>query len=862
MRHKFKFITRNYKHELMLAGPEDSHSVLHYTDELWHALCRRLLDYGFTGLVFYAGYHPFEHLLDYKGFPKAAPGNARERAVIRKALNRGLEIAVSYGLETYLQHYVMHFTKELAKYAGILLSDSGASDYTRLACYDTPVVRRYSRYCYREVFRQCPNLTGLYFNFESTGDSWKHVANTALPEANKMRKKPVFVYRLWGVHSADGIARLIASYKGWTILAHKISDTADTYHLPVADSRIREWKAATSNTEFMYLVGPCHNCATNIDGQVWADYDFVQAILADAEKKGCDSISFNSTYELLAADLPEAEHLGRARRDLSLYNTLHLEAVTDYFRGVKKSEADRCKLMAERLGVGRAAGKAVYKAVTCASRGVLTAQEQFLITSANEGRLMPFRTSLIQDPFLYPPVSELARQTKLAPKLGPWLPKQRDCLPREVGDSQYIIDFVDPSRPVAVRNPRALAREIKMVSEGAMAYAAKFEELAGKEKGRELVHLVGITPAANMWVYHQILAAISYYSVYFATNRRSVCRMLEKGISHIEAALFCEMKDEETHKRITRMYFFYASGNLPFELAGARRALRLVQRNSFPMGAYVEFLASRREYNEIRRFMRPESVPRLREWRRVRKQINRARDHAMASIAAMNARRHGRYRRAVEAWINFLDAETASLNVPRVKCSRKDNNTFTPLSHEQCFRWGESYSNDFSDFFCPGGYHRDDDRLSFKVRRTKGSLLVTLKEEGIDMARRFAHWNDFAGSEDALWTMVVHVAPDPSPEEVVTYRVAPKGAALTMQRAGGFPAPLSTDATSFVYDDTSWELMCRIPFRQLGVRPSIGDMWGFNVSACPAIARNRRNFWRRTYEMAMNPAFLGKLEFV
>jgi uroporphyrinogen decarboxylase len=39
-----------------------------------------------------------------------------------------------------------------------------------------------------------------------------------------------------------------------------------------------EWHKAIPGVEFMYLVGPCHNCGTNLCDHLWADYDYVQAV--------------------------------------------------------------------------------------------------------------------------------------------------------------------------------------------------------------------------------------------------------------------------------------------------------------------------------------------------------------------------------------------------------------------------------------------------------------------------------------------------------------------------------------------------------------------------------------------------------
>ena len=152
-----RFRTRNYKHEIGL-GASGKHNILSYSDKTWETLCRQLVSHQFNGLVLYPGYHPFECILDYKGFPQAASQPAAHRTAVRKALNRGLAIAHRYGLKTFMQHYVNHFTQELAD--AYKIATTG-----RLSAVDHPVVERYCRYCYREIFKQVPDLDGLYFNF-------------------------------------------------------------------------------------------------------------------------------------------------------------------------------------------------------------------------------------------------------------------------------------------------------------------------------------------------------------------------------------------------------------------------------------------------------------------------------------------------------------------------------------------------------------------------------------------------------------------------------------------------------------------------------------------------------------------------
>ncbi|MFH1706694.1 MAG: hypothetical protein ABIF71_02095 [Planctomycetota bacterium] len=151
--------TFNYKLQIRLEGDE----LARRTDLFWQYLFREVAARGFTGVVFYGEEHPFEHVLDYKTFPHAIATPAAVRTRQREAFNRML--AHAYGLKTFVQHYVWHFPAAPAKHAGLDIREGG---YARLSGYDIPVIVDYCRYCYREVFRQCPDLDGLYFNFGNT----------------------------------------------------------------------------------------------------------------------------------------------------------------------------------------------------------------------------------------------------------------------------------------------------------------------------------------------------------------------------------------------------------------------------------------------------------------------------------------------------------------------------------------------------------------------------------------------------------------------------------------------------------------------------------------------------------------------
>ena len=127
--------------------------------------------------------------------------------------------------------------------------------------------------------------------------------------------------RLWGVTDVEGMKGLLADYTGPEGLIHKSHDTNDVYYYPVADDRVKVWKKAIPGIEFTFSVGPCHKCGTNISQKLWTDPDYVHALLASIQEQGADSISCQSSRELLLPLLPDAEIFPQGEHDHARMNS-------------------------------------------------------------------------------------------------------------------------------------------------------------------------------------------------------------------------------------------------------------------------------------------------------------------------------------------------------------------------------------------------------------------------------------------------------------------------------------------------------------------------------------------------------------
>lgn len=874
MMQEVRFRTRNYKHEIRLH--ECPRSILNYTDEMWENLARQLIRGHFNGLVLYPPGHFFEYVLDYSTYPQAASKPEQLRTRVRESLNRGLAIIHKYGLNTFMQHFLGHFTQQLAD--AYKIPTTG-----RLSSIEHPEVDRYCRWCYHEIFRQVPDLDGLYFNFESTPNAHEHLLKTAIPEMNALDKKPIVVFRLWNYSNYDGMRRMMDAYQGRIILSHKVIDSSDAYYLPVADSRALEWKKHLGpQIEFMYCAGPCHNCGTNLCDQLWGDYKFVQDLLADAQAKGADSISFHTVNEFFSPDLKAPKGLFTEHElNMARLNRMHVQAAMDYFVGQTRTPAERAAVLAKRNKVSHAAGKALLKAVEAASQPVLLTYQQFNYTSAHEGYVNYGRWSHIQDPFFYYPATELNDQASRlmwqVPRFGPWVDKTIDTKVTPDGFMQHIIDYVDPSRPKAARHPEKVADMMAASMKTAYRALGQYRKLAGRKSAQALEYYLDWNRHLAGFEEHQIRAAIWLYSMYFAKKKAPIIAALKKGLGELElaqaftasneAAAPQEDKNREpsnytrpkpeainskTYKVMLRVLMLDRLDVSP-EMTVAREVLDLIQRTEFPEAALAAFIESHRFYNETRRIMRPlkghdeRTVSVARGWL--------AKSLAAGQKSAKLLGKHPSLAENVAAWVNFVKNEIARATPPSLVCGRDANSNWVSLQHDDSFKGGDNFMEDFLGFFQKLDYLRPSG-LMFRVSRTDDELVVTLREQGVDMAARMARWKLFADEGSCSHVERLCFDVEAKGQRETHFIVWPMGSSVSMGRKPHMPVK-----TQFASDAVSWQTVARVPFSLLGRTPAAGETWGFNITSNPAVARNVCYTWACQYDNGGNAKLFGKLTF-
>lgn len=876
-----RFTSRLYKHEPNI-GEFEGHGhawIAEMDEEFWIEYVKALVRKHFTGLVFYAGYHPFEYFLDYNEFPEAASAPKRKRRKTLEGLRRAFGAARSFGLETFMQHYVTHYPAGLAKKHKIGFQGTGAG--SRLSALDHPLVDEYSRYVYRRTFETLPELSGFYLNFESAPNSSAFVKRNLHPEAVRAGTRPIFILRLWDFNSPLAMKDLIESYPGETRLAHKIQDRADYYYYPKADPRVIEWKKHFPDTEFMFLVGPCHNCGTVQSRQLWADSDFVRDLLADAEAKGADSIAFHTVFEHLAPEIAAEKLAGAHEIDMARLNRGHLDAVVDYVRGETPGRATLKKRFAERTGFEGEKADAAFRAVSETSRITLTIFSQFWHSTSEEGYLYGAIRSYYQDPFLHLTPSFVSDEPESAMTITTaWL--NRNLKMRNVpDDAQLVIDYANPAKPRSPRTPPMIARRLKRHCDRALAAAKK---AAGPRPAGIAATLLEETRRIynmGMRAYREIHVAMNLYRVFFTRNRKAALGSLAKALDELAAARPHMRKNDPL---AARRHLWWHDERLDEDARNLRTLIRRIEKGGFPYAAFAAFASSLLSYYEIRRTIRPNKHLRPKDEDIIRRHLCSAVARARRALNHLSRAQSRRLRRNVEGWLSFLESEISGLEPPALdvplesKVERDEG--FVPLVHDNCLRYGCNCIEDLLAFFRPHKWRLDWD-VEMRIVRSRDGLVLSLAERGVDVRERRRRWREFAGTRSETFFWRFWVDRERTGAQMDIWCMAPEGRSLIK---GGYRilsrqdtvldtgAPINDDSAEFTHGADWWRLDYRLPWRLLDGRIRAGEKWRVNVTATPMSGtpilpragiegRNRQFIWCPAYEMtAANDFIAGKPE--
>ncbi|MGH7145326.1 MAG: hypothetical protein ACREJ2_14535 [Planctomycetota bacterium] len=879
---KLQFKTRNYKHEIRFedagghgkGGQHKARPIGSYSQMLLDSFFQNLVERHFNGIVLYAGYHPFEHFLDYEGVEHYTDRPKAERAANYHGLLKFLNTAKQYGLRTFLHHYATHFTQALANHLKLGIDESG----TRLAAFEHPEVYEYNRYIYRRSFETLPALDGLYINFESSGNAVPYMQQTLLKVASSMKKMPALFFRLWGVSDVSGMTKLLRSYKGPKALIHKGHDTADFYYSPVADGRVRIWKEALPEVEFLFSVGPCHNCGTNISQRLWCDPTYIHALLKDFQAKGADSISFQSIAELTLPHLTDADIFSEHERSHAKFNQGHLAAVVDYVRGESPTPKEWSVRYAEWFGLsgaeGLKAGAAIQTAILESSQIVLKQYRQFWHGSSQEGYTYPGLFSYYQEPFFYYPQSFLNQLGEMKHWVH-WQSWAIRTKPEQVvpDDTEAVIDYVNPAvKKHPANNPQVLCDEIQgHIAATRKAFQA-YVKAAGTKADPEFAAQVERNLINGERIFREIQIAMELYACYFASSKAAFFKHLKQARAKmLETAKVLGDKSRETDR-------FQATGQGGrFDPAGDAAQLEKIiacEKENVPFEALAAYLKSHERYNEIRRLSRACLSVRGALAERNRGLLLEALAACEKALAPLTAADYGLYRDNVLCWRDYLRAELDWLTPPTMACPPDEalhrDAGFRTMVHDQNYRWGEFCWEDFDSFFRRRNFFRED-LCDCKATYTDAGLKLYLREHNIRWRERKEMWDKNRGTMNQTGFMRIYIDPKNTGRRVLSYRVFFEGVGGDVssfeERADGLvestPTAVMRDVeTKFWHNDSEWAVQATIPWSQLGGKPKPGDLWRLNLLTNAPVKKNHHVSFCQGYEFFHDVARLGWLKFL
>jgi hypothetical protein len=856
---RLRFHRRFYKHEIVRPGKRGAHAVTRYTARFWADLCRELVRRHFNGIAIYTDLNPFTFLGDYGRHERYAAVPAEARAENRAHFNVFLSTARRYGLETLLQQYISKLPGELARDVGFpyyMPKDIKAD----IADFRHPDAYAFLRDQYVSFFAQLPGLDRLMVNFEAASNSTDFCREVLLPVLGGMKRPPALLFRLWYMTLPETLCRWIAEYPGHSMVSHKVMDTMDAYLYPCADSRIREWKDAFAahdlEVEWNYLIGPCHNCGSNISRRLWSDAEFVYRLVNRIRAVGSDGFNFHTRVELLADTFDSGAVIDESERALARMNRGHLEAAVDVVRGGRYEEAGWIAREAERLGVPARVGRQVVAATRDSSRAAILHMEQCPLTT-HEGYAADSRRQLSQHPLFHPPANVLLnRQHREGPRvLWSFISKARPGASYPE-DLQTLIDYADPTTVKTARNPRVLAEQMLKLGEGSLKAATALRRHMGDAWVAEVASNRNLAVVCA----HDLLAGIALFRLYFPLAPAAALRTVTASIEHLDAI-----------RRIVRAHgapdIHMQEPHAPEPDIAALKRLRRLLAAGYPRRPFERYAQSVKTYNDIRRHVRPWRVWSPRDLRKAGALLGAARAQAGEALAMAPA---GRWQVPLQEWVDYLDRELAWLQPPTITCGAEWAD-WQPMTHDNCFGYGGFAWADFLGFF--ESIPRDKGlQQECSVRRDGEALEVSLRERGVDGRERLARWKQLEGHPDLGGIMRVLLDTENAGRRLRQWSALPLGASTVMRdlrcegrqahdlRAVELAPPC---VTSGQCDRAGWSMTLRLPFKALGVAPPrAGDVWRLNLASNAPIKRNHAVSWCKGYEVgAGNPERMGLLRF-
>ena len=151
---KFNLPWETYRPSLAL----DQHMETVKDPEYWEAFLDMMVENRFNVISLW-NMHPFAYMIQPKNFPEASPWTDKEFAEWQKLYRGIFRMAKERGLDTYIVHWSIFVSKELAAAHGV--AEKNFYPYYYVPGDTTELVRRYIRESVKQTLEEYPDLDGF-----------------------------------------------------------------------------------------------------------------------------------------------------------------------------------------------------------------------------------------------------------------------------------------------------------------------------------------------------------------------------------------------------------------------------------------------------------------------------------------------------------------------------------------------------------------------------------------------------------------------------------------------------------------------------------------------------------------------------
>ncbi|UCH35738.1 MAG: hypothetical protein JSV65_05135 [Armatimonadota bacterium] len=217
--------------------------------------------------------HPFPALIDLPEHPEAAYFEPAHLERLQRHFRWILDEAEQYGVRIYL------LTWNIWTSPGFAEAHDIAQEGT-----DSPLVRAYTRACYRRLFETYPKLAGVMtMAGEAPPGCVAFVRDAIVGGLNELAAPPELLYWIWCSYPEDAQV-IFDEYKGPASLVHYLQ--YEQLFRPQADPRIRRASEALGGVPVITLGG----LGTATGWLYWSDPYYIREIMADLPRQngaGC-----------------------------------------------------------------------------------------------------------------------------------------------------------------------------------------------------------------------------------------------------------------------------------------------------------------------------------------------------------------------------------------------------------------------------------------------------------------------------------------------------------------------------------------------------------------------------------------------